>query len=115
MIDFISHSLLLSHIGVTVRSSPIGSLRVGENATLTCTNDVGVAELIEWRSSDGTVLARSASASTSLFLAPVNDSLSVHGAVFTCHVTRSSTMFTQSLSVTVIGKSTKVLLTRRIC
>ena len=112
-----SHSLLLSHtIGVTVRSSPNVPLRVGENSTLTCTNDVGVAELVEWRSSDGTVLARVASTNMSeLLLSPVNDSLSVHGADFTCHVTRNSTIFTQNLAVTVIGESTKVLLTRRIC
>ena len=116
MIDLASHSLL-SHIGVAVRSSPNLPLRVGENATLTCTNDVGVvAPLIEWRSSDGTVLARATLVNMlELLLSPVNDSLSVHGAVFTCHVTRNSTMFTQSLSVTVIGESTKVLLTRRIC
>ena len=115
MIDFTSHSLLLSHIGVTVRSSPIATLRVGENATLTCTNDVGVADLIVWRSVDGTVLAHATSANTSeLFLAPVNDSLSVHGAIFTCNVTRNSAMLTQNLSLNVIGESTKVLLTRRI-
>ena len=84
---------------------------MGENATLTCTNDVGVADLIEWRSSDGTVLARAASVNMlELFLAPVNDSLSVHGAVFTCHVARNNTMFTQSLPVTVIGESTICLL-----
>ena len=89
---------------------------MGENATLTCTKDVGMADLIEWRSSYGTILARSASTNMSeLLLAPVNDSLSVHGAVFTCHVTRNNTMFTQNLSVTVIGELTIVLLYRRIC
>ena len=109
MINLASYSLLLSHIGVIVRSSPNVPLRVGENATLTCTNDVGVADLIEWRSSDGTVLARVASTNMSeLLLSPVNDSLSVHGAVFTCNVTRNSTMFTQNLSVTVIGESLMV-------
>ena len=51
------HSLLLSHVGVTVRSSPNVPLRVGDHATLMCTNDVGVPDLIEWRSVDGTVLA----------------------------------------------------------
>ena len=90
-------------------------MRVGENATLTCTNDVGVANLLEWRYVDGTVLARAASVNVlELFLSPVNDSLSVYGAVFTCCVTRNNTMFTQNLSVTVIGESTNVLLTRRI-
>ena len=109
MIDLASHSLLLSHIGVIVRSSPNVPLRVGENATLTCTNDFGVADLIEWRSSDGTVLARVASTYMSeLLLSPVNDSLSVHGAIFTCNVTRNNTMFTQNLSVTVIGESLMV-------
>ena len=89
---------------------------MGENATLMCTNDVGVPDLIEWRSSDGIVLAPAAPVNTSeLLLSPVNDSLSVHGAVFTCHVTRNNTMFTQNLSVTVIGELTKVLLTRKIC
>ena len=84
---------------------------MGENATLMCTNDVGVADHIEWRSVDGMVSARAASVNMlELFLSPVNDSLSVHGAVFTCHVTRNNTMFTQNLLVTVIGESTKVLL-----
>ena len=116
MIDLASHSLLLSHIGVTVRSSPNVPLRVGENATLMCTNDVGVADLLEWRSVDGTVLARSTLVNMlELFVVPVNDRLSVHGAVFTCHVSRNSTMFAQNLLVTVNGESTKVLLTRRIC
>ena len=90
-------------------------MRVGENATLTCTNNVGVADLLEWRYVDGTVLARAASVNMlELFLSPVNDSLSVYGAIFTCRVTRNNTMFTQNLSVTVIGELTNVLLTRRI-
>ena len=82
---------------------------MGENATLTCTNDVAVvADHIEWRYIDGTVLARAASVNMLEFLlSPVNDSLSVHGAVFTCHVTRNNTMFTQNLSVTAIGELTK--------
>ena len=106
----------MSHIGVAVRSSPNVPLRVGENATLTCTNNVGVADLMEWRFVDETVLASAPLVNMlELLLAPVNDSLSVHGAVFTCHVTRNSTMVTQNLSATVIGESTKVLLTRRIC
>ena len=116
MINLASHSLLLSHIGVTVRSSPSVPLRVGENATLMCTNNVGVADLLEWSSVDGTVLARATLVNMlELFVAPVNDSLSVHGAVFTCHVSRNSTMFTQNLLVTANGESTKVLLTGMIC
>ena len=89
-----------------VRSSPDIPLTVGQNATLTCTNDdVGLADLIEWRSSDGTVLASDTSVNMlELFLAPVNDSLSIHGVEFTCHVTRNSNMFTQSLPITVIGR-----------
>ena len=83
--------------GVTVRSSPNVPLRVGENATLTCTNDASLAYLLEWRSVDGTVLARATLVNMlELLLAPVNDSLSVQGTVFTCHVTRNSTMFTQN-------------------
>ena len=97
-------------IGVTVRSSPDIPLTVGQNATLTCTNDVGVADLIEWRSSDGTVLASDTSVNMlELFLAPVNDSLSIHGVKFTCHVTRNSNMFTQSLPITVIGRFSYLL------
>ena len=92
--------------GVAVRSSPDVPLTVGQNATLTCTNDdVALADLIEWRSSDGTVLARDTSVNMlELLLAPVNDSLSIQGVEFTCHVTRNSDMFTQSLPITVIGK-----------
>ena len=69
-----------------------------------CTNDAGLADLIEWRSSDGTVFTSAASVNVlELLLSPVNDSLSVHGAVFTCYVTRNSEIFNQSLPVTVIG------------
>ena len=79
---------------------------MGKNATLTCTNDAGVADLIEWRSSDGTVLSSATSVNMlELLLTPVNDSLSIHGVDFTCHVTRNTTTFTQSLSVTVMGRS----------
>ena len=94
-----------------VRSSPDIPLTVGQNATLTCTNDdVALADFIEWRSSDGTVLDSDTSVNMlELLLAPVNDSLSIQGVELTCHVTRNSNVFTQSLPITVIGKFSYLL------
>ena len=80
---------------------------VGQNAVLTCTSDTGVADLIEWVTKDGVVLASdTAMEELQLVLSPVNDSLSVHMADFICIVTRNSfipTTSNQTLPVTVIG------------
>ena len=85
-------------------------LRVGENASLICSNDAGVADLIEWTTGDGTVLISATSVEMlELFLTPVNDSLSVHGAVFTCHVTRNNESYLQNLTVTVTGRSIRLV------
>ena len=84
--------------GVTTRSSPVP---VGEATTLTCTNEVGQASLMEWQSEDGTVLASATSSNMlDLILDPVDDSL----REFICHVTRNGNIFNQSLSITVSGE-----------
>ena len=90
---------------MATRSVPATPPAVGESATLTCTNEVGQASLMEWQSEDGTVLA-SATSSNMLGLTfdPVNDSLTIHGRQFICHVTRNGSIFNQSLSITVNGK-----------
>ena len=83
---------------------PPSPFPIGQDATLTCTNDAGVADLIEWRSSDGTVLNSSTSVSMlELRFTPVNDSLSLHGMEFTCYVTRTTGTFNQTLSIAVDG------------
>ena len=80
---------------------------VGQNAVLTCTSDTGVADLIEWVTEDGVVLASdTAVEELQLVLSPVNDSLSVHMADFICIVTRNNLILTtsnQTLPVRVIG------------
>lgn len=100
-------SLYLS--GVYVTSSPGLPLLVGTNATLICINDAGIADVIEWTSSDGTILTKNTSVNMSiLLLSPVNDSLCIHGAVFTCYVNRSNKVHLQNLSVGVTCKYTLV-------
>ena len=82
---------------------------IGSRATPRCISDSGVADRIEWRSSEGDVLVSGTSLShLELVLDPVNDSLSVHGSEFTCFITRDKgtvdeTVFNQTLSVTVRG------------
>ena len=90
-------------IGVATRSSPVPSLPVGEAATLTCTNEIGQASLMEWQSEDGTVLASATSSNMlDLIIDPVNDSLTERE--FICYVTRNGNIFNQSLSITVSGE-----------
>ena len=97
--------LILNNTGVATRSSPVAPLTLGEAATLTCTNEVGQASLMEWQSENGTVLASATSSNMlDLTFGPVNDSLTIHGREFVCHVTRNGKNFNQSLSVTVGGK-----------
>ena len=92
--------------GVIVTSDPL-PFTVGQNAVLTCTSDTGVADLIEWVTKDGVVLASdTAVEELQLVLSPVNDSLSVNMADFICIVTRNNLIpptSNQTLPVTVIG------------
>ena len=96
---------MLILIGVATRTFPVPPFPVGEAATLTCTNEVGQASLMEWQSEDGTVLA-SATSSNMLDLTfdPVNDSLTINGRQFICQITRNGNIFNQSLSITISGK-----------
>ena len=92
-------------IGVATRSIPFAPAVVGDSATLTCTNEVGQASLMEWQSEDGTVLASATSSNMlDLMFDPVNDSLTIHGRKFICHVTRNGNIFNQSFSFSVSGK-----------
>ena len=85
---------------------------------LTCTSDTGVADLIEWVTKEGVVLASdTAVEELQLVLSPVNDSLSVHMAKFTCIVTKNSfdqTSSNQTIPVTVLGVC-RILFTLYIC
>lgn len=93
-------------VGVDVSVSPPIPLTVGQPATLSCVNVAGVAERIEWRTSDDIVLSANTSVTMSEYYIPVvNDSLSLHGNEFTCYVTRdTSQVFNQTLSLVVFGK-----------
>ncbi len=89
--------------GVTISNDPF---IIGSRATVTCTSDSGVVDRIEWRSSEGDVLASGTSLSyLELVLDPVNDSLSVHGSEFTCFITRDEGMvvFNKTFQITVSG------------
>ncbi len=78
---------------------------MGQPATLTCVNVPGVAEVIEWRTRDGVVLSRATSVAMSDYYIPlVNDRVSLHDNEFTCYVTSNSSVFNQTLSLTVFGK-----------
>ena len=74
---------------------------------MTCSISSGVADLIVWVSEDGVELASSTlRRELQLVLNPVNDSLSVHMANFTCIVTRKNnnpTTTNQTLPVKVMG------------
>ena len=93
--------------GVTIING--GPFMIGSRATPRCISDSGEADRIEWRSSEGDVLVSGTSLSSlELVLDPVNDSLSVHGAEFTCFITRdedgaNETVSNQTLPVTVRG------------
>ena len=80
---------------------------MGQNAVLTCTSDTGVADLIEWVTKDGVLLASdTAVEELQLMLRPVNDSLSVHMADFICIVMANildPITSNQTIPVTVIG------------
>ena len=90
---------------MATRSFPFAPAVVGEATNLTCTNEVGQASLMEWQSEDGTVLARVTSSNMlDLMFNPVNDSLTIHGRRFTCHVTRNGNIINQSFSFSVSGK-----------
>ncbi len=94
--------------GVTISNDPF---IIGSRATVTCTSDSGVVDRIEWRSSEGDVLVSGTSLSyLELVLDPVNDSLLIHGSVFTCFITRDEgkadeTVFNKTFPVTVSGTS----------
>jgi len=95
----------LFFLGVSTRSYPVTPLPVGKAATLTCTNEIGQASLIEWQSEDGAVLASATSYNMlNLTFDPVNDSLAVKKRNIICLVTRNGDIFNQSLSITVSGK-----------
>ena len=74
---------------------------------MTCSIGSGVADLIVWVSQDGVELASSTlRRELQLVLNPVNDSLSVNMANFTCIVTRKNnnpTTTNQTLPVKVMG------------
>ena len=89
--------------GVTVRRSPDIPVIHGVNTTLTCTNDAGNTDLIEWLTGSGIILASAMSVHT-LELFMTYESLLIHGENFTCHVLRNNRCFTQILSVNFNGK-----------
>ena len=94
------------HAGVTITNDPL-PFTVGQNAVLTCSSDSGVVDHIQWMSRDDVVLASITPVQQLQFmLRPVNDSLFVHTASFTCSVTRdegrlNQTISNQTLPVTV--------------
>ncbi len=99
--------MFLHNQDVTISNG--GPFIIGSRATPRCISNFGVADRIEWRSSEGDVLVSGTSISyLELVLDPVNDSLSVHGAEFTCFIIRdegmaNETVSNQKLPVTVIG------------
>ena len=89
--------------GVIVRISPDIPVINGVNTTLTCTDDAGNADLIEWLTDSGIILASTMSEeSLELFMTP--ESLLIHGENFTCHVLRNNSSCTQPISVNFNGK-----------
>ena len=89
--------------GVIVRRSPDIPVIHGVTTTLTCTNDAGNADLIEWLTGSGIVLA-SAMSVHKLELFMTLESLLLHGENFTCHILRNNRCFTNLLSVNFNGK-----------
>ena len=96
--------VVTTYSDLTITNSPLPFL-VGQTAVLTCTISSGVVDNIRWVSQEGVELASNAAVDElQLVLSPVNDSLSVHMAKFTCIVTRSymnPTTFNQTLPVKV--------------
>ena len=93
----------LIFLGVNIIHSPL-PLEVGQDESLICLSDTGVAERMEW-SDNETILASATSVSRLvLSFTPVNDSRAIHQQDFTCSVLKSGKVFSQTLPVSVEGK-----------
>lgn len=86
-------------IGVAITSDPF---IVGNRVVVTCSDNVGVADRIEWLSEMGQVVASESSVQQlTLTFDPVNDTF--RDSEVTCLVTRNETISTQTLPIIVIG------------
>lgn len=108
--------MCLSSVGVTLGST--GSFIVGSSAVLTCFNDAGVADQMEWLSEEGRLLVRNTSVQhLDISFDPVDDSL--HDTMFTCSVIENvgganRTVLNQTFPISVRGEFDKIMCRCRV-
>ena len=89
------------HAGVIIEGSDQTYLVGSLNATITCVSDTDT-EKMEWLRDDDVVIALMLNTTQlNLTFSPVNDS--VHGKLFTCKVTRNTTVVEQNFIMSVAG------------